>query len=200
MLSKKMVFSLMRLITIFALVSVAPSAMAGEFGVSLDMTGDVSSAGDLQLEHPGTSLEVTVNFDQAVVFAASKAFVTTYDEDGKLVSIPAVTSAPATAFKEITLTIPVTAAVAKVNLKIAMGIASADPINADTSKALNVNIFLVAMDEGAPTVYSIERAANPLLPVTTDTFQVIITLSEMPKEFTKRHVSVSNAIHAILLL
>ena len=55
---KKMAFSLMRLITIFALALVAPSAMAGEFGVSLDATGDVSSAGDLQLAHPGTSLVV----------------------------------------------------------------------------------------------------------------------------------------------
>ena len=54
MLSKDMAFLLMRLITIFALIFVAPSAMAGEFGVSLDMTGDVSSAGDLQLVHPGT--------------------------------------------------------------------------------------------------------------------------------------------------
>ena len=195
MLSKKMAFSLMRLITIFALALVAPSAMAGEFAVSLDMTGDVSSAGDLQLAHPGTSLEVTVKFDQAVVFAASKAFVTTYDEDGVLIGIPAATSAPATASKEIEITIPVTAAVAKVNLRIAKGIASADPINADTSAALDVNIFLVAADAGVPTVYSIQRADNPLLPVTSATVQVIIILSEMPKEFTKDHVSVTNAIH-----
>ena len=195
MLSKKMAFSLMRLITIFALALVAPSAMAGEFAVSLDMTGDVSSAGDLQLAHPGTSLEVTVKFDQAVVFAASKAFVTTYDEDGVLIGIPAATSAPATASKEIEITIPVTAAVAKVNLRIAKGIASADPINADTSAALDVNIFLVAADAGVPTVYSIQRADNPLLPVTSATVQVIIILSEMPKEFKKDHVSVPNAIH-----
>ena len=127
MLSKKMAFSLMSLITIFALAFVVPSAMAGEFGVALDATGDVSSAGDLQLAHPGTSLAVTVKFDQAVVFAATKAFVTTYDIKGKLVDIPAATSAPATASKNITLTIPVTAAVAKVNIRIAKGITAADP-------------------------------------------------------------------------
>ena len=195
MLSEKIAFSLMRLITIFTLVSVAPSAIAGEFGVSVDMTGDVSSAGDLQLVYPGISLEVIVKFDQAVVFAASKAFVTTYDEDGKLVSIPAATVTPATAFKDITLTIPVTAAVTKVNIKIAAGIASADPINGDTSAALDVNIHLVAADEGAPTVYSIRRADNPLLPVTSATVQVIILLSEKAKAFTKDHVSVSNATH-----
>ena len=210
MLSKKMAFSL-RIITIFTLVFVAPSAMAGEFGVSLDMTGDVSSVSGLQVVHPGTSLVVTVKFDQAVVFAASKAFVTTYDEDGEVLGFPAVTSTPTTASKEITLTIPVTAAVAKVNIKIAAGIASADPINDDTSSEVNWDLYLpngfrspigppplsplVDRDEVSPTVYSIERVDNPLLPVTTDTVQVIITLSEMPRAFTKDHVSVSNATH-----
>ena len=208
---KKMAFSLMSLITIFALAFVVSSAMASEFAVSLDMTGDVSTAGGLQLAHPGTSLVVTVKFDRAVVFAASKAFVTTYDEDGDSLGFPAATSAPATASKEIALTIPVTAAVAKVNIKIAKGIASADPINADTSQEGNWDIYLVngfrspirplplsplvAADEGPPTVYSIEIADNPLLPVTADTVQVIITLSEMPRAFTKDHVSVSNATH-----
>ena len=143
MLSEKMAFSLMRLITIFALIFVAPSAMASEFGVSLDTTGDVSSAGGLQLAHPGTSLVVTVKFDRAVVFAASNAFVTTYDEDGDSLGFPAATSTPATASQEIALTIPVTAAVAKVNIKIAKGIASADPINDDTSKEGNWDIYLV---------------------------------------------------------
>ena len=208
---KKMAFSLMRLITIFALAFVVSSAMASEFNVTLDMTGDVSTAGGLQLVHPGTSLVVTVKFDRAVVFAASKAFVTTYDEDGDSLGFPAATSAPATASKEIALTIPVTAAVAKVNIKIAKGIASADPINADTSKEGNWDIYLVnglrspirplplsplvAADEVPPTVYFIEIADNPLLPVTADTVQVIITLSEMPRAFTKDHVSVSNATH-----
>ena len=208
---KKMAFLLMRLITIFALAFVASSAMASEFDVTLDMTGDVSTAGGLQLAHPGTSLVVTVKFDRAVVFAASNAFVTTYDEDGDSLGFPAATSAPATASQEIALTIPVTAAVAKVNIKIAKGIASADPINADTSQEGNWDIYLVngfrspiqplplspvvVADQVPPTVYSIERVDNPLLPVTADTVQIIITLSEMPRAFTKDHVSVSNATH-----
>ena len=209
MLSKKMAFSL-SLITILALVFVALSAVAGEFGVSLDMTGDVSSVGDLQLVHPGTSLVVTVKFDRAVVFAASNAFVTTYDEDGDILGFPAATSTPATASQEIVLTIPITAAVAKVNIKIAKGIASADPINDDTSQEGNWDIYVngfrspirplppspaVVADEIPPTVYSIERVDNPLLPVTTATVQVIIMLSEMPRAFTKDHVSVSNATY-----
>ena len=41
MLSKKMAFSLMSLITLLAFAFVAPTAMAGEFGVALDVTGDV---------------------------------------------------------------------------------------------------------------------------------------------------------------
>ncbi len=144
MLSKKMAFSLMSLITLLAFAFVAPTAMAGEFDVALDVTGDIGSADDLQLAHPGTSLEVTVKFDQAVLFDAAKAFVTTYDKKGKLVDIPVAKGDPAktVASKEITLTIPVTADVAKVNIKIAKGIASADPINADTSKALDVQYFL----------------------------------------------------------
>ena len=195
MLSKKMAFSLTSLITIFALAFVAPSAMAGEFDVALDVTGDIGSADGLQVAHPGTSLVVTVKFDQAVKLDAATAFITTYDKDDKLVDIPVATGAPAktVASKEIMLTIPVTMAVAKVNLKIAKGIASADPINADTSKALDVNIFLVGADaEAGPTVYSIRRADNPLLPATAATLQVIVTLSEMPKELKKGNLSISD--------
>ena len=194
MLSKKMAFSLMSLITIFALAFVAPSAMAAEFDVALDVRGDISSADDLQLEHPGTSLVVRVLFDQAVLFDAATAFITTYDEDDNFVSLPVAKGAPAktVASKEITLTIPVTAAVVRVNLKIAKDIESADPINTDKSAALDVNIFLVGADSAAgPAVYSIRRTDNFLLPVTADTVPVIVTLSEMPKEFKKGNLSIS---------
>ena len=44
-----------------------------------------------------------------------------------------------------------------------------------------------------PTVYSIRRASDPLLPVTAATENVIILLSEQPKAFTKDHVDVTNA-------
>ena len=59
--------------------------MAGEFGVALDVTGDKSSAADLQLLHPGDvkTLQLSVKFDQAVLFDAAKAFVTAYDKKGK---------------------------------------------------------------------------------------------------------------------
>ena len=45
----------------------------------------------------------------------------------------------------------------------------------------------------APTVYSIRRASDPLLPVTAATENVIILLSEQPKAFTKDHVDATNA-------
>ena len=193
MLSKKMTVSLMSLITILALAFAVTPVMAGEFDVTLDGTEDVSAAADFQMDHPGTSLEVTIKSGQAIVLAAASVFVTTYDEDGDVLGFPAATVAPATANKELTLTIPVTADVAKVNIKIAKAIASADPINADTSKALDATIFLVdADDAGLPTVYSIRRADNPLLPVTAATVQVIVTLSEMPKEFKKGNLSISD--------
>ena len=44
-----------------------------------------------------------------------------------------------------------------------------------------------------PTVYSIRRASDPLLPVKAATENVIILLSEQPKAFTKDHVDATNA-------
>ena len=196
MLSNKMTFSLMSLITIIALAFVVPSAMAGEFDVTLDGTEDVSAAADFQMDHPGTSLVVTIKSGQAIALPAASVFVTTYDEDGVVLGFPTAVVAPVSplADKELTLTIPVTADDAKVNIKIAKGIASADPINADTSKALDATIFLVDADvAGLPTVYSIRRADNPLLPVTAATVQVIVTLSEMPKEFKKGNLIIDAA-------
>ena len=200
MLSKKMAVSLTSLITIFALAFVAPTAMAGEFGVSLDMTNDVSAAGGLQVEHPGTELMVTVRFDQAVVLAAANISIDGFDMDGNYIPSVALASSggisPTTAAMAIMLKIDVTASTSKVTLKIAKGIASASFANEDTSKELKVDIGLVAADKpGAPTVYSIARADGSLLPVKAATVDVVITLSEMPKEFKKDHIEVSNATH-----
>ena len=63
------------------------------------------------------------------------------------------------------------------------------------SAAASIEINFVGADDGAPTVYSIRRAADPLLPVTAATVDVIILLSEKPKEFKKGNVSVTNATH-----
>ena len=193
MLSKKMTVSLMSLITIIAMAFVAPSA--GAFDLTLDGTKDVSAAADFQMLHPGTSLDVTILSGQAIALPAASVFVTTYDEDGVVLGFPTVVVDPVSplAEKELTLTITVTADVAKVNIRINDGIASADPVDDAKSNAFDKNIFLVdADDAGMPTVYSIRRVDNPLLPVTAATVQVIVTLSEMPKEFKKGNLSISD--------
>ena len=198
MLSNKMTVSLMSLITIIALAFVAPSAMAGEFDVTLDMTGDISAADGLQVRIPDTTLEITVKFAQAVVLPAASVFVTTYDEDGDVTGFPAATVDPATQAKEITIMIPIARGDVKVNVRIAKGILSANPLNDDTSKVFDVNIGLLDRDRfGGPTVYSIERS-DPEVPnaVTAATVRVLITLSEMPKEFKAVHIDVSNATAA----
>ena len=197
MLSKKMAFSLMSLITIIALAFVVPSAMAQDFDVTVDVTDDESSADGLQLLHPGNdeNIKVTVKFAEAVKFDATTAFITTFDRKDKLVSIAVATGDPAktVAAKEVVLTIPVKGVSYKVNIKIAEGIASADPLSTKKSKKLDVNIQLLSADDAdGPTVYSIRRADNPLLPVTAATVQVIVTLSEMPKEFKKGNLSISD--------
>ena len=192
MLSNKMTFSLMSLITIIALAFVAPSAMAQDFDVTLDMTGDVGTADNLQVRHPGTSLTVTFEAGEAIVLPAASVFVVTYDAMDEIVSIPAVEITPATAAKILMVTIPVDRSIVKVSIKINEGIEAADPLNTKKSKKVDVNIDLVGGDQGGPTVYSIRRAADPLLPVTADTFQVIITLSEMAKEFKKENVRISD--------
>ena len=100
MLSKKMAFSLMSLITIFALAFVVTPAMAGDFGVSLDKTGDVSTAtDDLELEHPGDGMKITlrVEFAKAVILAKESVQIITIDKEGKLLSLQKFPAAAETA-------------------------------------------------------------------------------------------------------
>ena len=61
---------------------------------------------------------------------------------------------------------------------------------------ITINYVAKESEDGTtvnPTVYSIRRASDPLLPVTAATENVIILLSEQPKAFTKDHVDVTNA-------
>ena len=186
---------------VLALAFVAPSAMAAEFGVSLDTRDDVSTADGFQVDRPiDNMLMVTVMFDQAVVLPAANVTVDGFEMDGDY--IPGVMLAatnpisPTTAANSIMLKIKVTAETAKVTLKIAKGIASASFTNEDISKELKVDVHLVGTDDAAgPKVYSIRREIPSSIPVTAATLNVIITLSEMPKEFKKDHVAVDNATH-----
>ena len=57
----------------------------------------------------------------------------------------------------------------------------------------SLTIHYVGTDNGASEVYSMRRAADPLLPVKDATADIIILLSEKPKEFKKGNVHVTNA-------
>ena len=59
----------------------------------------------------------------------------------------------------------------------------------------NTPTAAIGTGDGAPGVYSIERADGGLRPVTADTFNVLVTLSEEPRKdtFTKDRFDVSNA-------
>ena len=56
----------------------------------------------------------------------------------------------------------------------------------------SIEIHFVDTDNGAPTVFSMWRADDLALPVTAETVDIIILLSEKPKAFTKDHVDVTN--------
>ena len=205
MLSNKMTVSLMSLITIIALAFVVTPAMAGEFGVSLDKTGDVSTAtGDLELVHPGDGMKITlrVEFAKAVILGKESVQIITIDKDGELLSLqkfPAAAEKVGDAGRIKTFSPVVEGSATTVKLLIAAGIASADPFNTDTSAKLEATIHLIGADDGPPTVYSITRAVDDdhafakISPKTDPTIEVRITLSELPKEFTKDHISVTEA-------
>ena len=94
MLSNKMTFSLMSLITIFALAFVAPSAMAATFGADLVMdaagASDISHQDGLQLAI-GTAGDLTfmVKYKKAIKLdITAHVFATFFDSDGDIDSIP----------------------------------------------------------------------------------------------------------------
>ena len=202
-LSKNLTFSLKILVMLLAIGLVAaPSAMAAEFGVSLDMTDDMSTNGGLQLVRSSAvdsdgNITLTVRFDRAVKGAdvTKNLSITTYDGKGVFVALPTGTAAPAGEAAEFTIKVPVPANVTTVTLKIAKGIKSADLFNDDTSGELKQTVHILADDDGTPTVYSIRRVGDPLLKLgESDTsVKVVVTLSEQPREFKKDHISVTEA-------
>ena len=124
----------------------------------------------LQVVHPGDAdLSVVVKFGEAAKIKGADVFATTYDKNGKLVSIPTVTADPEdTAAAKVTLTIPVTTAIVKVSLKIkAGGVTAANPISTNTSAALDTTVTLIDEDAGGPTVYSIERVGTNFRQIVT---------------------------------
>ena len=214
MLSNKMTFSLMSLITIIALAFAVPSAMAQDFDTTLSIADadlDISSADGVQvlLRQP---VNVRITFAEVVKIgttagdlAATDITGITYNEDGGVTGTVTVTNVRIDPVspngKNFLVTVPAqTATVRRVLLHIAEGaVGLADPsADAKGSKKQTFSIHYVEADEGDPLVYSIRRVSDPLLPIkpaTHPTVQVVIRLSEMPAAFTKDHISASNATH-----
>ena len=220
MLSKKMAFSLMSLIAIFALAFVVPTAMAAEFGVtmSIDSDIDVSSEGGTQV-YKDWSVAVRVAFAKVVAagttapdFSASDIAVIAYNKFNGVETSPTLTE-PAnydgrnpdgmnftvvvgdvadTAITRVLLYMKKHAVeVADPRADLDAGVRTVDGKSAEAS----IEIHYVDGDRGRPQVYSIRRVSDPLLPVTAETVQVVIRLSEQPAKFTKDQISVTNATH-----
>ena len=207
MLSKKMTFSLMRLITIFVLAFAVPSAVA-EFNVSMsiDPEVDVSTEKGIQVM-TGESVRVRVKFDKVVIigtaaanFSASDIIVFAYNEFGGEVTAPTLTEPIVydpnnSDGKNFTITIPATGDNV-VSVQLYMPKQRVESVDATgKSDEASIEIYYVGADESPPQVYSIRRPSDSPFIVTDETVQVVIYLSEKPAAFTKDHISVTNATH-----
>ena len=158
--------------------------------------------------------DTATNVDAATADATKPWFkrddlqVIAYNEFGGIEMAPDITAGPAAVAvadgKNFTITLAAPAAdVTRVLVFLAKHkVEVADPRAFLTDGARNddgrsaeasIAIYYVAGDGTDPTVYSIRRASDPLLPVTAATENVIILLSEQPKAFTKDHVDATNA-------
>ena len=209
MMSNKWAFSLTTLITIFAFAFVVTPAMAADdFDATLSVTR-VSTTSDHNAAY-NEDIEVTLTFGAQV--DGTKATLTIFVEDkhGRLdsVSAPGImrkdlnaqTMAIENNNKVFVFTIPASATDendVKVHILVAKGVAEIVPVGSvKTSKEGKLTIDLVGPDEEGPTVVSIALASGVIVPAagyTGATIDVIITLSEAPKEFKKDHINITEA-------
>ena len=242
MLSKKMAFSLMRLITIFALAFVAPTAMA-QFATILSVE-DVSYAADNQIERGAdkeiergevmvsvTEVVVSVTFAKAVDMStiAAKVELRTTNEFGGLIanldadpeSVGAQVVTVAHKYPHrvdgqnftLTFLVDATARVATVKndipYKSVFRVAEVPAIaigDTETSAVADITIYYVdppvtdetgAVPNTKPRPVRIAFDDDFLVPAAgfdRDSFHIIVTLSEQPKEnlFTASHLTVVN--------
>ena len=208
MLSEKMTFSLTSLILILVLAFVAPFAMAdNNIGSALVMDNDIGHADGLQVQHPGAAdgapatpitdgdLVVTLRFDKAVDLAHGNLTISILDEDGafllKGTGVAAADRDTAGEFsvgdasgedlRERMVTIEVPPTARSVKIRVAEGVASTDPFEDNATKKVDHTVTLLAADPTAgPDIYKIALVGEPFSPITTETFQVHILLSEEP--------------------
>ena len=156
--------------------------------------------------------EATAADQSGTKFGADDLLVIAYNEFGGTVALTTPTSIAVAAVtdsdgKNFTITLPDQADAERVLVFLAKHkVEVADPRADLTDGARNddgknaeasIAIYYVAGDPeneaGDPTVYSIRRASDSLLPLKAATENVIILLSEQPKAFTKDHVDATNA-------
>ena len=224
MLSKKMAFFLINLITIFALAFVARSAMA-QFTTVLSVE-DVSYAADNQVERG--EVVVSVTFGKAVDMSkiAAQVELRTTNEFGGLIADldadPEIGGSQVVAVapkypdradgQNFTLTFRVDAEATDRNdipYKSALRVAEVPAIaigDTETSAVADITIYYVGppvtgetggVPNTKPRPVSIAFAYNLLVLAsgfTGDRFDIIVTLSEQPKEnlFTASHLTVVN--------
>ena len=212
MLSKKMAFSLMSLITIFALAFVAPSVIAQDFDTTLSVN-DVSSADGNQVY--GGPVEVTVTFGKVVNIndISAKISLLIYNKFGGVIGTETATDGVAGTVvvtpnvphdgKTYLLSFGVAAGTNendtpnRARLRVTEGIVAAAPDDAEKSRTADIEFYFIAPDpiSSDPMPIGIELANNLLVPAdgfTGDSFDIIVTLSEQPKDgkFTKDHLDV----------
>ena len=200
MLSKKMAFSLMRLIAIFVLTSVVGGAMAQEnnIGLSLDTTNDISHKDGFQTEHLG-SLDVTIQFDKGVDLTPTDLLISILDENGNFLESPEPTSIrisrSPTDIKNWSVSTDLPSTARYIRLRVLPGIESSNPLEEDRTEGGNYAIELLEPDPGLrPDVYQIALVGFPVVTITTATFQVHVLLSEEPKDgFTADLLEVTDA-------
>ena len=221
MLSKKMTVSLMSLITILSLALIAPTAMAQfTVDMKIHPEDLLSADPDAQADPTADKVRVIIEFGEIVEkedkagtpkFSSKNDIeVFAHDKYGQPKGKPGLSDASAippadgtTYMFDVPKPDPGTVSVV---LYIAEGaVEAADPrIKRDMKAGSKDNLNAAAaftityrddFDHGAPRVYGIERASPnhrlPVLTETADAFQVVITLSEKPKAFTKDHISVT---------
>ena len=215
MLSKKrMAFSPTRLITILVLAFIVPSAMAQDFDATLSVK-DISFADGSQVT--GGTVEVTVKFGKVVSIddISDKISLVIYNKFGGVIGTETATDGVAGRVavgydntvpqdgKTYLLSFSVAAGTnendtpSSARLRVAEGIVAAALDDDERSQTADIEIHFVGSDltPSDPMPVSIELTNNLLVPAdgfTGASFQIIVTLSEQPKDgkFTTDHLDV----------
>ena len=208
MMSNKWAFSLTSLITIIALAFVVSPAMAQDFDAKFSVV-KVSAKSDHNAIY-GKDIIVTLTFGAQVDGTAAPLTIFVEDKSGSQTSVTApdiskkdldtVTSGVQNDNKVFTFTIPADQTDkgdAKVHLHIAEGkVTEIVPVGSSKKNSEGkLTIDLVGPDEEGPQVLSIVHAPGVIIPAagyTGATIDVIITLSEAPKEFKAAHINITD--------